>query len=106
MTAADIVLSNSGTRIHPDILQGQNHRASSLKWPNVHDVPKGWIELFRSVLINIIAPKLQSYPIGKWMHNGHQRWQYFKRGNNVTYYEYSKKLLMYTMKEIRTICIQ
>ena len=90
LTASDIVLANSGTRIHPDVLQGTNHRASSFQWPNVHEVPKTWIELFRSVLINIIAPKLQSYPLGKWTYDGHQRWQYYMRNKNVYYYEYSK----------------
>ena len=85
LTASDIVLAGSKNRIHPDILLGINHRGSNLKWPNVHEVPKTWIELFRSVLLNIIAPQLQSKPLGKWMSEGHQKWNYYEINGNIQY---------------------
>ena len=93
LTASDVVLADSGTRIHPDIYQGTNHRASTIQWPKVLDFPKAWYTLFQSVMVNIIAPKLQSNPLGKWISQGHQRWQYFENNNTVKYVKYKKQYI-------------
>ena len=93
LTVSDVVLADSGTRIHPDIYQGTNHRASTIQWPKVLDFPKAWYTLFQSVMVNIIAPKLQSNPLGKWISQGHQRWQYFENNNIVKYVKYKKQYI-------------
>ena len=41
-------------------------------------------------MINTIAPKLQSNPLGKWTSQGHRRWQYFGDNNIVKNIKYKK----------------
>ena len=83
LTASDIVLCTSGTKLLPDLLLGKNHRKSNLHWPTVQKLPKKWIEIFCHRLINIIAPQLQSTPLGSWLHKGHQQWQHFCTPNST-----------------------
>lgn len=90
LTVSDIVLAGSGIRIHPDLFRGVNHRSSRFNWPNVHEVSKAWIELFRSVIMHIIAPCLQSTSLGKWKPVGHQVWQYYEYNGCVRYKKYKR----------------
>lgn len=65
LRASDIVCSDMGTKIHPNIFLGNTHRQSQLHWPNVMEVPNSWLEIFNNVLQNVIQPQLQSTPLGK-----------------------------------------
>ena len=40
LTASDIALAGTSNIICPELLQGINHRTSTLKWPNVGIIPK------------------------------------------------------------------
>ena len=77
LTASDIVLSSSTSKIHPDIYKGINHRGSNLKWPTILPYPKHWINIFTSIINSIIKPRLSSTPLGKWKDSGHQIWKYY-----------------------------
>ena len=77
LTAADIVISSSSTKIHPDIYRGINHRQSNLNWPKILPYPKKWLQVFTSILNSIIKPKLTSTPLGHWKRESHQKWIYY-----------------------------
>ena len=92
LTASDIVLAGTSNRICPELLQCINHRASTLKWPNVGTLPKQWKQIWNSILLNIILPKLHSLPLGRWERPSHQKWHYhtnatkdFVTHKNTTY---------------------
>ena len=73
-TAADIIYRHSGTEICENIYEGINFRRSNKGWPNILDLPKKWIQEWRTILKNYIEPKLQSRPLGRWINTTHQIW--------------------------------
>jgi len=84
ITASDIVVCSSSSRILPNILQGKNYRTSSYNWPTPHDLPKKWYDIFIDVIKSVIRPQLQSTPLGRWTSVGHQKWKYFIDPNTDT----------------------
>ena len=54
----------------------KNLRTSTFKWPRVGKIPKKWIPIWKTALYDIILPKLQSQPLGRWVAPTHQRWHY------------------------------
>jgi len=95
LTASDIVIANHGSRIHPDIMKGINHRWSVLEWPKILPFPKKWTKVFNNLLMTLIAPRLQSSPLGYWKSPGHQRWQYFARGETVVWKQQRPSYIQY-----------
>ena len=93
LTASDIVVANHGYKIHPDILTGLNHRASTINWPKILPYPQRWTRIFANIILTVIAPRLQSAPLGYWTHEGHQRWQYYSCGPVVKYIKYNHQYL-------------
>ena len=77
LTASDIVVCNSGTKLLPNILQGINHRHSSFSWPVQQDLPKRWMDIFYSIVKSEIYNQIQSIPLGQWISDGHQCWNYY-----------------------------
>ena len=65
---------NSKSRILPNILHCENNRKSKLHWPNSLPFPKDWIFIWRNILLTIIAPTLQTSPLGAWKAKSHQLW--------------------------------
>ena len=77
LTASDVIIYNSGDKLLPNLLLGKNHWQSEYNWPDYHELPDKWIEIFSNILRTTIATKLQSTPLGHWVHTGHQKWTHF-----------------------------
>ena len=45
-------------------------------------MPNSWLEIFHNVLRNVIQPQLQSNPLGKWIEDDHQLFEYFHDNEN------------------------
>ena len=73
-TASDIIVINSGTTICDGIKQCENRRESKKGWPNIKDIPDSWKDIWKSLLEQIIEPKLQNRRLGKWIQMSHQEW--------------------------------
>ena len=76
LTASNIVVVNSSTKIIPHIYNGHHCRNSRLKWPKKQVLPKKWQVIFNDIIRSIIKQQLQSTPLGKWHSDGHQICQY------------------------------
>ena len=77
LTASDIVIVDSGTKILPHIYDGYNRRESNMNWPRVYKFPDTWQNIFNQVIDNVIRPQLQSTPLSKWTSTSHQQWIHF-----------------------------
>ena len=64
LAASDIIKAHRGAEISPNIPKGESTRTSTLNWPQVADIPKHWIEIFSSIVRNIITPHVQSRTLG------------------------------------------
>ena len=73
-TASDIVVNNSGNTICPNIKNCINHRTSTRGWPNIQHIHNDWKDIWKTLLENIIEPKLSSRRLGKWITTTYQRW--------------------------------
>ena len=60
-----------------NIYIGKNYRKSSCNWPTQHTLPPKWYQIFADVLKSVIKPQLDSTPLGRWIGEGHQKWEYF-----------------------------
>ena len=76
LTASDIVVANSSTKIIPHIYNGNHCRNSNLKWPVKQVLPQKWHVIFNDTIRSIIKQQLESTPLGKWHSDGHQSFQY------------------------------
>ena len=84
ITASDIVIADSRSKILPNILEGVNERNSVLNWPENQHLPKKWYDIFGNILKTVIRSQLHSTPLGKWIGKGHQRWKnYCDSQNNI-----------------------
>lgn len=72
ITASDIVLVASPTKIIPSIYRGKHCRSSSLNWPTQQSLPAKWQEFFNHILDSVIKPQLANTRLGKWTSRGHQ----------------------------------
>ena len=86
LTAADIVVIGSGTRILPNIYQGINFRKSSLAWPDTKPFPTKWLKVWKSLLKTYILPHLRHAPLGEFISQTHQSWTSFSNddGTHIT----------------------
>ena len=76
ISASDIIQYTSSTKIVDYIWNGKNFRTSKIKWPWTKNFPKQWIGIWQSILRNIILPKIQTRPLGRWKKKSHQEWKY------------------------------
>ena len=84
ITASDIVIADSRSKILPNILEGVNERNSAFNWPENQQLPKKWYDIFGNILKTVIRSQLHSTPLGKWVGKGHQRWKnYCDSQNNI-----------------------
>ena len=86
ITASDIVVADSRKTILPNIFNRKNYRDSKLNWPQVQNLPQQWNNIYVQVLREVIQPKLNNTPLGKWEYEGHQIWNYFCDDNDVMYH--------------------
>ena len=70
--ASDIVEVNKGSDLCRNISHGRKSRISHKAWPNIHDYPTKWLEIWNSILSSFIVPCLQNKPLGIWIQKSHQ----------------------------------
>ena len=73
LPASDIVLAGTTNILCPELLHGKNSQSSTLKWPRVGTIPKQWLQIWNTTLLNIILRKLHSQPLGRWVQLSHQK---------------------------------
>lgn len=76
LTASDIVIASSRSKIIPGLYEGNTGRYSSYNWPKYHTLPSKWQLIFNDAVKQIIVPQLQNNPLGKWREGGYQRFLY------------------------------
>ena len=81
LTASGIIQCDSGHKILPNILKGQNYRGSSYNWPKHHNLPEKWIQVFCHIIKTVIQTQISSTNLGRWTGEGHQQWEYYANSN-------------------------
>ena len=72
-TASDIAVAGTDYTICPNIIAGNNHRASTKAWPNIRDIPSSWKKIWKKIIKMYIIPYLRQTPLGCNISTTHQR---------------------------------
>ena len=83
ITASDIVAINETSAILPNILECRNYRSSNLDWPRCETIDPNWIKIWKSALIELIAPIVEENPLGKIVSTTHQKWTAYLSENSM-----------------------
>ena len=54
LTASDVVICDTGSKLLPDVLRGTSARSSIFHWPTYQSLPSQWITIFKQKMESVI----------------------------------------------------